>query len=90
MMFVSKLRARQMRHLGSAALIAAFAAALAGCHSSGEATVPAPLTAAQAQANHAQAVTNVQNNPNIPPAAKAHITSQMQGQAGPPKPAAPP
>ena len=76
--------------LGGAAALIACAAVLSGCHSSGEATTPAPPTAQQAAASRAQAVTDVQSNPNIPPEAKAHITGQMQGQAGPPKPTAPP
>lgn len=78
------------RRGGGVALFAALVAVLAGCHSPAEQAAPAPPTAAQAAASNAQQVTTVQNNPNIPPEAKAHITSQVQGQAGPPKPTAPP
>ena len=74
MMFVNRLAARQIKYLGSAALLAIFAASLAGCQSPAQQATPPPPTAAQAEANRVQAVTNVQNNPNIPPEAKAHIT----------------
>lgn len=79
---------KNARRGGGAALLAILAAVLAGCQTPAQQATPAPPTPAQAAASNTQQVTDVQNNPNIPPEAKAHITSQVQGQAGPPKPAA--
>lgn len=75
---------RQIGRLGSVALLGTLAILLAGCHSAEQAAPPPAAT-------QAKQITDVQNNPKIPPEAKTHIVQQMQGQAPvPPKPTAAP
>ena len=74
----------QIRILWFAMLLALVVGSTAGCQSSSDPTSPAPPSAASAAASRAQQVTDVQNNPNIPPEAKAHISAQIQGQGGRP------
>ena len=69
------------RHAVLMAVCVLLLACTAGCHSSDDAsssTIPKATPQSKAQS-----ATEIQNNPNIPPQAKAHIISQMQGTAPP-------
>ena len=72
---------KRIHRLSLMVLLAALLTSAAGCHSSDQpaASVAAPPPAA----SPAQQAASVQDNPNIPPEAKAHITAQIRGQAPP-------
>ena len=73
------------RHMTGMVVAGTLLVCLSGCHSSdsssasGDTTIPKPTAQSKAES-----ISAVQNNPNIPPEAKAHITAQIQGTAPPP------
>ncbi len=74
---------KPMRHAILMVLVGTLLACAAGCHSSDDASSNSTIPKATPQSK-AASVSAVQNNPNIPPEAKAHITAQIQGTAPPP------
>lgn len=55
----------------------------AGCQKPAEEIPPAPSPAAAGKTANVEAQKQIQDNPNIPPQAKAAIAAHMQGKAAP-------